>query len=167
MKFESVSHSCFQGYYRAAKACLGQGNRNKAIEYVENGIKKCDNSNIEDLRALRQMLGEEFSRMYSHSSSDQWDLKLKAGPFVACLWLFIVKVTSKLHEFGVFKCLWFWLVADLLLANLSWKKSAVKECIFVYLCLSFQQEFQWRSQVFWVQDCYSQDREAVCSSEMW
>jgi len=62
-----------QAYYRAAKACDGQGNRKKARAYLEEGIKMCVDSNTEDLRTyLEQMLGEDnFARMYSNSSSDQ------------------------------------------------------------------------------------------------
>jgi hypothetical protein len=68
-----VAHSCLQGFYRAAKACDGQGNRKKARAYLENGIEACGDSNTEDLRNyLDQMLREDnFSRMYSNSSSDQ------------------------------------------------------------------------------------------------
>jgi hypothetical protein len=64
---------CLQGYYRAAKACDGQGDRNKARSYLKKGIETCGDSNTEDLRNyLAQMLHEDiFSRMYSSSSSDQ------------------------------------------------------------------------------------------------
>jgi hypothetical protein len=64
---------CLQGYYRAARACDGQGDRIKALAYLKNGIEACGDSNTEDLRNyLDQMLREDnFSRMYSSSSSDQ------------------------------------------------------------------------------------------------
>jgi hypothetical protein len=64
---------CLQGYYRAAKACVGQGDRNKARAYLKNGIEKCGDSNTEDLRNyLHHMLRDDIlSRMYSNSSSDQ------------------------------------------------------------------------------------------------
>lgn len=67
-----MAYSCLQAYYRAAKACLGQGNRKKACEYLEEGIEICVDSNTEDLRTyLDQMMDEDnFSCMYSNSSSD-------------------------------------------------------------------------------------------------
>jgi len=44
-----------------------------ARQYLERGIEKCSDSNTEDLRNyLDRMLHEDnFSRMYSSSSSDQ------------------------------------------------------------------------------------------------
>ena len=64
---------CLQAYYRAARACAGQGNREEARAYLEKGIEKFCDSDTEALREyLDHMLREDsFSRMYSISSSDQ------------------------------------------------------------------------------------------------
>jgi len=43
------------------------------------------------------------------------------------------------------------------------KKSAVKECVFMLL---IPLRIPMKNEFFWVQDCYSQDIETVCS-DMW
>jgi hypothetical protein len=70
MKSESVAHFSLQGYFRAAKASAGLGDRTKAIKYLRNGIEHCNNSNTEDLRNyLRTLYEEDPSRMYAQCTA--------------------------------------------------------------------------------------------------
>ena len=67
-----MAHFCLQGFYRAAKACVGQGNIIKACTFLEDGIETCSDSNTQDLRSyLQTLLEDNFSRMYFNGSSDQ------------------------------------------------------------------------------------------------
>ena len=52
---------CLQGYFRAAKASAGQGNKTKAIKYLEDGIKNC--ADTKDLEDYHQKLIKEEKRM--------------------------------------------------------------------------------------------------------
>lgn len=70
-KFESVPHFCLQGYFRAAKASAGLGDKTKAINYLKDGIKYCNISNTEDLRNYLKTLCEEDPMcMYSYCTAD-------------------------------------------------------------------------------------------------
>jgi hypothetical protein len=65
VKFESVAHFCLQGYYRAAKASAGQGDKTKAVKFLKVGIDVCNNSNTEDLKNyLKTLCEEDLSGMY-------------------------------------------------------------------------------------------------------
>jgi hypothetical protein len=71
MQFESVAHFCLQGYFQAAKASAGLGDKTKEIMYLKDGIKNCNISDLEDLRNYLQTLYEEDPAcMYSQCSAD-------------------------------------------------------------------------------------------------
>lgn len=71
VKFESVAHFCLQGYFRAAKASVGLGDKAKAVKFLKEGIKVCSNSNTEDLRSyLKTLCEEDPSGMYSECILD-------------------------------------------------------------------------------------------------
>jgi hypothetical protein len=59
MKSEAVAHFSLQGYFRAAKAAAGLGDRTKAIKYLKDGIGHCNISSTEDLRNYLQTFYEE------------------------------------------------------------------------------------------------------------
>jgi hypothetical protein len=71
MQFESVAHFCLQGYFRAAKASTGLGDKTKAIRYLKDGIKHCNIPESEDLRNyLHTLYEEDPTCMYSQCSAD-------------------------------------------------------------------------------------------------
>lgn len=69
--FKSIVHFCLQGYLIAAEASAGLGNKTRAKEYLEDGMKCCKSSDTEVLRNYCQTLNEEDpTSMYSQRRAD-------------------------------------------------------------------------------------------------